>query len=117
MIKKIKTVGDLADAYLYLPHLKEMELDDATTWLDPHDDDHAFGWYWDDEKKELFRPIIVLSEPGWDMIFIMKESMEKDDDFFVTKYVNWWAGACFYNKEPDWSKEKILKENFGDIEI
>ena len=95
MIKKIVIVDDLVDAYDYLPHLKEMELSDLANYLNnTEEDDDWGGWYWDYDKHELFHPYIVLSEPKYDMVFIMKDTMTSEDYYPRPEIINFEIGRA-----------------------
>lgn len=109
MIKKIETIYDL---YMACRHLSEFignPISDLKNLLD--DKTYENGWYWDDEKEELFSPLIVLSEPGYDLIYIMKESMTEDDCYPTMKYVDFMFGQTFYLEgHQDYSKENIFND-------
>lgn len=113
MIKKIKTIYDLYMACRHMPDFMENPLDDLKALLD--DKTYENGWYWDDEKKELFSPLIVLSDPSYDLIYIMKESMTEDDCYPQMKYVDFMFGQTFYlDGHPDYTKEKIFNDYIFD---
>ena len=109
MIKKIETVYDLYMACRHLSEFMGNPLEDLRDLL--NEKAYVNGWYWDDEKEELFSPFIVLSEPGYDMVFIMKSTMTEDDCYPRTELVNWVYGQTFYlDGDKDWSKENLFNE-------
>jgi len=108
-MKKVNLVDDIVHICAFLPHLKEMELKELEDYLNPEEDDDWGGWYWDEDKKELFHPYIVLSDPGYDMLFIMKDAMTKDDEYPKPEIINFVFGQEFYLKGyEDWSKDKLF---------
>lgn len=108
-MKKIECFGDITDICEHIPHLKEMSLEDFNTWFIEHKDIYKWGWFWNEEKKELFAPYLIMSAPEWDIIYIMKDKMSKDDDYPQAEIINFMYGQSFYNKEDGFRDDDIFK--------
>ena len=107
-LRKIETIGDLADAYLCLPHLREMSLEDFKALFLEQEDDGRWGWYWDEDNKELLKPFIIPASE-YDLMILMKWVMGVFDPAPYTDTITCAAGLTFLNRADGFMDDDIFE--------